>query len=117
MPGVFYVVPTATPSHAEDTPFVRNDRRACLRSIARKRSGSRIRSRTLDPGRVARRRAQDARRRAALADAEPAYRGSKLQQRECTVGPARPRDAFRRSGVVGEGTAAPRQPPIIQTRA
>ena len=47
MARIFYVVPTATSSHAEDTPVVRNDRRACLRSIARKRSGSRIRSRTL----------------------------------------------------------------------
>ncbi len=65
---------------------------------------------------VARRRAQDARRRAALPDAEPAHRGSELGQREWPVGRADTRQAFRRSGIVGQRTGSPRQSAIDQTR-
>ena len=83
-------------------------RRGSLLSGTREGSRLRIRSRTLDPGRVARRRAQDARRRAALPDAEPAYR-AKRQQHECTFGCARTRQALRRPGIVGQRTGSPRQ--------
>jgi hypothetical protein len=51
--GRVYVASSAAPSYAADDTVARDYRRTSRRSIAHKRFGSRVRPRTLEPGRVA----------------------------------------------------------------
>ena len=77
--GRVYVASSAAPSYAAGDTVARNYRRTPRRSIAHKRLGSRVRSRTLEPGRVARCGAQDSGRCAALINAERAHRSERVQ--------------------------------------
>ena len=75
MPGVFYAVPSAAPSHVAGDTVARNDRGTPRRSIAHKRFGSRIRARTSNASCVARRVAENTRGRAARPNGKSAGRG------------------------------------------
>ena len=116
--GVFYVVSSAAPSHVAGDTVARNRRGTPRRSIAHKRLGSRVRARTSNASCVARRVAENTRGRAARPDAKSAGRERRRQERrQCASGCGGAREASRRSRIVGQGTGAPRQPPIVQTRS